>query len=101
MNKKILFIVEGLRDRTFVKSVVKEMKLDVEVFPVKANIHMLYSILEKEDFQLNIVDIFCLIWIPIIATSPSMKTFQTSRKCSSILPMKPIIPLGNYTLTIQ
>ena len=56
MNKKILFIVEGFRDRTYVKSIVNEMGLDVQVFPVQANIHMLYSQLEKEDFQLNIVD---------------------------------------------
>lgn len=56
MNKKILFIVEGFRDSNYVKSIVKEMGLNVEVFPVQANIHMLYSQLEKEDFNLNIVD---------------------------------------------
>ena len=56
MNKKILFIVEGSRDSEHVQSVVKEMGLKAQVFPVNANIHMLYSKLEQDDFHLNIVD---------------------------------------------
>ena len=56
MSKKALFIVEGDREEEYVSQIAEVMEIDVKVYPVKANIYMLYSKLKAEDFQLNIVD---------------------------------------------
>lgn len=56
MSKKALFIVEGDREEEYVSKIAEVMEIDVKVYPVKANIYMLYSKLKAEDFQLNIVD---------------------------------------------
>lgn len=55
-SKKILFIVEGDRDKTHTQKIVEAMKLKAHIFNVKANIYMLYTKMKKDSFQLNISD---------------------------------------------
>ena len=56
MSKKILFIVEGKRDGLYAKRLAEEMRLEAQVIPVQANIYMLFSMMKKDDFQINITD---------------------------------------------
>lgn len=56
MNNKILFIVEGERDKQHANKIAKSMNIKASIFNVKANIYMLYDKLLADNFQLNIAD---------------------------------------------
>ena len=53
---RILFIVEGKREKNLYKKLAEKMGLSVKIFSVCANIHMLYEAMKKEDFMLNVDD---------------------------------------------
>lgn len=57
-NDKALFIVEGAKSEvSLIKSIALCMKIDFCIFPVCANIHMLYQRMKEEDFNLDIVNL--------------------------------------------
>ena len=56
MTEKILFIVEGKKDGAFASRLAEVMGLDAHVFPVQANIYMLFSKMKEDEFEINITD---------------------------------------------